>query len=160
MKIEKLLTDQPYLLQKTEGNGGWTYAEIPEIPLPKTPFGMLKVKGTIDDYAFSQAHLMPIGNGKLGFPVRAEIRKKLKKQAGDTVHLTLYEDQATLQIPEELLLCMEYEEGLLEKFQSYPDPEKKAFIDWIYSAKTEHTQAERIARTLDCIQKKKKWSTR
>lgn len=29
--MEKPLVDKDYLLQKFEGKGGWTYAEIPEI---------------------------------------------------------------------------------------------------------------------------------
>lgn len=55
MKTLKPLVDKNYLLQKFEGKGGWTFAEIPEIPMPKTSFGMLKVKGKIDNYEFSDA---------------------------------------------------------------------------------------------------------
>lgn len=47
---------------------------------------------------------------------------------------------------------MEYEDGLLEKFGAYSDGEKKAFIDWIYSAKTEQTKVDRIAKTIMMIQ--------
>ena len=43
---------------------------------------------------------------------------------------------------------MEYEEGALEKFETYSDGQKKAFIDWINSAKTEQTKADRIAKTI------------
>ena len=60
MKTEKPLVDKDYVLDKIES---WTFVEIPEIPMPKTPFGMLKVKGKIDNYEFSNVHLMPIGNG-------------------------------------------------------------------------------------------------
>lgn len=57
MKTEKPLVDKEYVLEKTEGKGAWTFVEIPEIPMPKTPFGMLKVKGKIDDHEFSNVHL-------------------------------------------------------------------------------------------------------
>lgn len=147
--MEKPLTDKDYVLMSTGGSKyAWTYAEIPEIPMPKTSFGMLKVKGKIDDYEFSNTHLMPMGNRHLGLVIKAELRKKLKKQAGDTVHITLYEDKTPLIIPEDLLLCMEDEDGLVEKFEKYSHGQKKAFIDWINSAKTEETQAERIAKTI------------
>ncbi len=43
---------------------------------------------------------------------------------------------------------MEYEEGALEKFETYSNGQKKAFIDWINSAKTEQTKADRIAKTI------------
>jgi hypothetical protein len=148
----KPLVDKDYLVQKFEGKGGWTYVEIPEIPMPKTSFGMLKVKGKIENYKFSNVRLMPLGNGHLMLAVKSEIRKKIKKQAGDTVRITLYEDNLPTEIPEELAICLEYENGILEKFGKYSDGKKKAFVDWIYSAKTEQTKAERIAKTIIMIQ--------
>lgn len=157
MGTETPLVDKDYLLLKTEGKGAWTFVEIPEIPMPKTSFGMLKVKGKIDDYVFSNTHLMPIGNGHVGLAVRAEIRKKIKKQAGDIVHIIIYEDKTSLIIPQELLLCLEYEDGVLEKFRTYTGGQKKAFINWINSAKTEQTKADRIAKTISMIQKGEKF---
>lgn len=123
--MEKPLVEQDYVLIKTGGKCAWTFVEIPEIPMPKTSFGMLKVKGKMDDYEFSNTHLMPIGNGHVGLPINAQIRKKLKKQAGDTVHLIIYEDKTPLIIPKELLLCMEDETGLTEKFEKYIHGQKK-----------------------------------
>lgn len=153
METEKPLVEKDYLLQKFEGKGGWTYVEIPEIPMPKTSFGMLKVKGKIDDYEFSNSHLMPLGNGSIFLAVKTEIRKKIKKQAGDTVHIILYNDKTSLIVSEELLLCMEDENGVLEKFENYSEGQKKAFVNWINSAKTEQTKADRIAKTIDMVQK-------
>lgn len=111
----------------------------------KLPFGMFKVKGKIDDYEFSNVRLMPFGNGNLFFTLNAKLRKKIKKEAGDTVHIVLYEDTTPTEIPEELILYMKYEEGILEKLGTYTDEERKAFVDWIYSAKSEETKVERIA---------------
>lgn len=157
MKSEKPLVDKDYLLQKFECKGGWTYVEIPEIAKPKTAFGMLKVKGKIDDYEFSDVSLMPLGNGNIFLAVKSEIRKKIKKQAPDTVHVTLYEDKTPLIIPEELLLCMRYEDGALEKFESYTDGQKKAFVDWINTAKAEKTKIDRIAKTIAMVQNGEKY---
>lgn len=157
MGTEKPLVDKDYLLQKFEGKGGWTYVDIPEIPMPKTSFGMLKVKGKIDDYEFSNVRLMPLGNGHLMLVVKSDIRKKIKKQAGDTVYIIIYEDKIPMIIPEELLLCLDYEESILEKFETYSDGEKKAFVDWIYSAKTEQTKVDRIAKTITMIQRGEKF---
>ncbi len=154
--MEKPLIDKDYVLVKVGDKYAWTFAEIPEIPMPKASFGMLKVRGKIDDYEFSNTHLMPMGNGHVGLAIKTEIRKKIKKQAGDTVHIILYEEKAPMIIPEDLLLCMEHEDGLTEKFEKYSDSQKKAFIDWINSAKTEDTQAERIAKVMVMVQKGKK----
>ena len=63
---ETPLVDKDYLLQKYPGKGGWTFAAIPEIAQDKHAwFGWMKVRGTIDDYAIENYHLMPMGNGSL-----------------------------------------------------------------------------------------------
>jgi len=152
MKTEQPLVDKDYQLEKCHEMGGWTFVEFPEIPTPKdTPFGMLKVRGSIDGHEFDKYSLMPLGNGTQFMPVKAAIRKKIKKEAGDTVRVILYPDNAPLEIPEELLLCLK-EEGLLEKFEAYAAGQKKAFVDWIYCAKTEKTRIERIAKTIIMVE--------
>lgn len=40
-----------------------------------------------------------MGNGKLFLPVKAEIRKKIKKAEGDKVHVILYPDNEPLEVP-------------------------------------------------------------
>ena len=157
MKTLKPLVDKNYLLQKFEGKGGWTFAEIPEIPMPKTSFGMLKVKGKIDNYEFSDVRLLPLGNGHLFMAVNLQLRRMIDKHAGDIVHIVIYNDDLPTMIPEELALCMNFEDGVMDKFQFYSDGEKKAFVNWIYSAKTEQTKIDRIAKTIMMIQNNEKF---
>lgn len=152
MKTEKPLVDNDYPLQKEDCKGACTWVEFLEIPTPKTPFGMLKVKGRIDDYEFSGVNLLPVGNGHQFMRIKTEIKKKIGKDAPATVHVTLYEDNAPISIPEELLLCMKEEDGVLAKFEKYTDSQKKAFIDWINSAKTEQTRIDRIAKIIVMVQ--------
>lgn len=90
MKAPKPLVNRTYLLEKFPGKGGWTYALIPEIkPDPHAWFGWISVKGTIDDIDLPRCKLMPKGDGQLFLPVNAAMRKKLKKQAGDSVQIVL-----------------------------------------------------------------------
>ncbi|MEN9917892.1 MAG: hypothetical protein RL662_328 [Bacteroidota bacterium] len=146
--MEEPLVDKKYLLEKFPSKGGWTYAEIPEIPMGKACFGMLKVKGSIDDFEIKKYHLMPLGNGKLLLSVKAEIRKKIKKQAGDTVHIVLYPDNEPLVVPDELLLCLQDDLEALEFFNSLSQSEQYNYIKWIYAAKKDQTKVDRIAKTL------------
>lgn len=75
------LVDKEYLLEKFQGKGGWTFAKIPEITQNKnTPFGWVRVRGTIDHFEIKNYKLQPMGNGNLFLPVKAEIRKKLNKK--------------------------------------------------------------------------------
>lgn len=104
------LVNRDFLLQKFPGKGGWTYAAIPEVLQNKNnPFGWVKVKGSLDGYELKQYKLMPMGNGSLFLPVKAEIRKSIKKQAGDYVRIVLYADESPLEVPEEIMDCFRNE---------------------------------------------------
>ena len=156
--MEKPLLNKVYLLEKFPCKGGWTYTEIPEIPQDKhSPFGWVKVKGSIDGFEIRKYHLMPLGNGNLFLPVKADIRKKIKKQAGDCVHVILYPDNDPLEVPEELLLCLQEEPEALQFFNSLSESEQHNYVKWIYSAKTDQTKVDRIAKTIDRLIKKQKY---
>jgi len=146
---EKPLVDKEYLLEKFPCKGGWTYTEIPEIlPDKKSPFSWVKVKGSIDGFEISKYHLMPSGKGTLLLFVKSEIRKKIKKEAGDYIHVILYPDNEPLEIPEELLLCLQEDAEALQFFNSLNENEQYNYVKWIYSAKTDQTKVDRIAKTL------------
>lgn len=146
------LVDKEYLLEKIQGKGGWTFARIPEIAQNKyTPFGWVRVRGTIDYFEIQNYNLQPMGNGILFLPVKAEIRKKLNKKEGDYVHLILFEDNFPTDIPDELTLCLMDEPIAYQKFMNYTNGEQKSIIEWIYSAKTDLTKVERIAKTINNI---------
>lgn len=147
---EGALTDKEYLLEKIPGKGGWTYARLPEISSDKkNPFGWRKVKGTIDGYAISKYNLMPMGEGVLFLPVKAEIRKMIGKQAGDYVHVVLYPDHEPLETPAEFLDCLKEEPKALRFFKTLNESERKFYIQWIYSAKREETKINRLAKAIN-----------
>jgi len=150
----KPIVDKQYILEKFPGKGGWTFARIPEIKQnKKAPFGWRKVKGTIDGVEISKYHLMPMGNGNLFLPVKAEIRKKIKKTVGDFVHVILFPDNDPLEVPEEMLLCLEDEPEALQFFNSLTESEKKYYVQWVYSAKKEETKVDRLAKTINRLVK-------
>lgn len=145
---DKALVDKEYLLQRFQGKGGWTYAEIAEISRSDMPFGIVKVKGSIDGYEIKSYTLMPMGNGNLLMAVKAEIRKKIGKEAGDYVHIILYPDNSVFEIPEEFKKHLEEEPGALKAFTSRKKWEQRMCCEWIFSAKREETKRERIIKTM------------
>ncbi|HEY8400636.1 MAG TPA: YdeI/OmpD-associated family protein [Cytophagaceae bacterium] len=156
---DQLLVNKEVQLEKFSGKGGWTFARLPEVPQEKSnPFGWRKVKGFIDDVEIKQYHLMPMGNGQLFLPVKAAIRKKIKKEAGDWVKVVLYEDNAPLEIPEEFLLCLKDEPVAYKHFQQFSVQEQKKYIEWIYSVKTEQLKIDRMALAINKIAKGEKFS--
>jgi hypothetical protein len=159
--MEKPLINATYRLEKFNGKGGWTFARIPKkINSTTPPFGWLKVKGRIDNFEIKKYHLMPMGDGTLMLPVKAEIRKKIKKTTGDLVHIVLYPDHDPLEVPEELLLCLKDEPQALLFFNSLSQSEQKYYIQWICNAKKEETKVSRLAKTVNrLLQGKKMYDT-
>ncbi len=154
MEKGRLLVNKSYLLEKYPGKGGWTYAAIPEVVQDKhAHFGWVKVKGSIDGFEFSDYRLMPMGNGKLFLPVRAEIRKKIGKKEGDFVNIVLYADDAPPVIPEDFLLCLKEDSLAYGTFMKCNDSEQKAITDWIFAVKNDDIKVDRIAKALNMLAK-------
>lgn len=152
MKEQIPLVDKEYLLEKFPGKGGWTFARIPEIqPNERTPFGWVRISGTIDNFEIRSYNLQSMGNGKLFLPIKAEIRKKIKKKEGDYVRIILFEDNLPTEITDELKQCFMDEPKALETFLSYTNTEQKTIIEWIYSARTDKIKITRIVETINKI---------
>ncbi len=153
--MDNPLVNKKYLLEKFPGKGGWTFAKIPEVsPDKHAHFGWVRVRGTIDGYEIKGYNLAPMGGGGLFLPVKAEIRKKIGKQEGDWVSIILYPDNLPTEIPEELKLCLEEDPAIYQAFSSSSHAEQKAMLEWIYSAKTEETKVDRIAKTMNKLAEK------
>jgi hypothetical protein len=148
------LVNQQYYIKKMQGKSGWTYTEIPEIPQDKkAPFGWVQVRGTIDSYEINQYKLMPMGNGHLFLPLKAEVRKQIRKKEGDWVHITLYADDSPVEIPDEFLLCLLDSPNAHRFFQTLTNSAQKQYIDWMYAAKRLETRVHRIAKAIEKMER-------
>jgi hypothetical protein len=138
-----------FFLERFQWKGGWTYIKIPIEILPSgKAFGMLKVSGSIDNFEFEGKHLMPMGNGFLFMPISKPIRQAIGKEEGDQVIFKLYRDEIPASIPEELIACLEDDPGKLPVFMKLPEAEQKQWIEYIYSANSDESKADRIVKLL------------
>ncbi len=87
MKLDKTFSAT---LEKSPNKGGWTYAVWPEAAEFFGTHGAVKVRGTVDGEPF-ETSFMAMGNGVQMLPIKADIRAKIHKQAGDTVTIHLLE---------------------------------------------------------------------
>jgi hypothetical protein len=148
--MAKPFFNKKLIIQKYPGKGGWCYVVVSGIPAnKKRKFGFVRVSGTIDDFELEKYNLMPIKTGDLFLPIKAEIRKAIKKKEGDTIHVILFEDNTPLKVPKELMDCLKEEPKALKTFKDLSDAEQKQYLDWIYSAKREETKVERIANAIN-----------
>jgi len=112
------------------------------------------VKGSIDDYALTHYKLMPMGEGKLFLPVKAAIRKFIKKKEGDHVYITLEFDESPIVLTQEIISCLSEESlELISKFNELKEGEKKGWIDRIHSAKNDPIKAKRIVELIESLLK-------
>ena len=85
-----MLSEFDAQLHKGDNPGAWTCVVMDDAAELFGTRGLVKIRGAIDGESFEGA-LMAQGDGTHRLPVKAELRKAIGKQAGDTVRVRIDE---------------------------------------------------------------------
>ena len=127
---------------------GWSYIRIPAALAEKLMPGVRKsfrVKGRLDEHVIEKVALLPMGEGDFIMPLKANVRKTLRKQKGDSLRVELEVDKAVIKPPKDLMECLADEPEALAYFKTLPKSHQNYFGNWVREAKTEGTRTKRLA---------------
>lgn len=147
--IEVFLT-----LKKFQNKGektGWTYLDIPvELAnqLKPNQRKSFRVKGFLDAVAIERAALLPMGEGEFILPVKADLLRKLRKEAGTEVLVKLDYDESPHLFDPEFEACLQDSPEALAYFSSLSPSHQRYFDKWIAEAKTQATREKRLVEVL------------
>jgi hypothetical protein len=116
----------------------------------------VKVKATFDGVEYRGSVVNMGGCYMIG--LTQEIRKKIGKDFGDEIFVTLEKDveERIVEIPEDFETAMSLNQNALSTFKSLSFTAQKEYVTWITSAKREATRSERITKAVTLLSEGKK----
>ncbi len=134
---------------------GWFYLTVPMAIANQIKEGCRKsyrVKGKLDAVEIEGRALTPMGEGNFILPLKKSLRQELGKEVGGIVQVTIEEDTGfTIELPEDLELCLADEPHQLSNFLKLPKSHQHWYINWLNTAKTEVTRTKRIVKIVSAM---------
>ena len=143
-------------IKKIEGKDG-AYIEIPFDVEEVYGAKRVKVKATFDGVEYRGSIV------KMGLPcyiigITKEIRKKIEKEPGDIIEVTIEKDEEdrVVEIPTDFKERIELDNNIKEFWNTLSFSMQKKYVIWITSAKKEETRKKRIDEAIEKLKNREK----
>jgi bifunctional DNA-binding transcriptional regulator/antitoxin component of YhaV-PrlF toxin-antitoxin module len=163
--LNEKLYEYDAVIQEPMIPGGYATVPFPYDVRAEFGKGRVNIRATFDGEPYDGIILNmgaknEDGSIRYSINVLKEIRAKIGKQPGDSVHITVREkdvmDKTSIIVPEELTAVMETDVEAKAFFESLTDGYKRGYCDWIGGAKQAATRQTRAEKALIMLQKKQK----
>ncbi|RYD52165.1 MAG: DUF1905 domain-containing protein [Sphingobacteriales bacterium] len=132
----------------------WTF-----ITLPQEQAGQLhaadrksfRVKGWIDAVPIAQIAVQPVKDGGYLLALNASLRRKLRKEAGQTVLLRLFKDESAPDQPDEFLVAIQSDPDAQLTWDQLTASHQRYYVNHIVAARTPETRFNRIAQSVAAL---------
>ena len=122
-----------------------------EHELPFKDYPRLRVEGEIADVPVRGAW-MPVGDGRRYFIVSPEVKKQTGFNVGDVVEMRFrIDDQDHVDVPASLNRALLADAAASDHWDQLTAGKKRMFTFHVASAKTEPTEARRVAEAMEAI---------
>ncbi len=116
----------------------------------------VKVLATFDGVIYRGSLVTMGGSYVLG--LTQEIRKRIGKSFGDTVHVTLEKDEEerTVEVPDDFMEGLKQSPEALAAYEKLSFTAKKEYVTWITTAKKAETRQSRLGKAIEQLKQGKK----
>ena len=132
-----------------DAGGGGAFVRIPFDVEQTYGKKRVKVRADIEGETY-RGSLVRMGTDCHILGIRKDIRLKIGKTIGDTVHISLQEDlePREVEIPHDLMEALSSDPQAYSAFKKLAFSHQRESVQWIEQAKRPQTRQKRIARTL------------
>lgn len=150
MQANYLVKDQELELKYEKGKGAWTYhIQIPNTKHIVGKWGTVKVAGFIDSYKVESINLFSIKGQDKMISVNKGIRDFIKKDAGDTVTVSLHLITKQPEVSERDILEALQDVGVFDQFNQLDTIEKTEILSKIIDERSIQKQTKILLQLID-----------
>lgn len=142
---------------QSAGEGGGAFVDVPFDVQKEYGKGRVPILAHIESEPY-RGTLVRMGRECHMLLIRKDIREKIAKGVGDTVHVTLEEDTQprTIEVPEDLATALAGNPKAAAFFDTLSFTHRKEYVQWVTEARRDATRVARVQKAVRLLEEGKK----